>query len=343
MSDESGAMLTEVIDLLEQVGTQLDALDGVGDDAGIARERSVVAETGAMHRARASLAQDRAQGMRDGLEGVRRRAVDVAEELRRARAERRGEAVTPVTPAAWWEPVEAAGAHLAQARLDDPDDVDESLLLAARTAVPTAAGAGLVRCDEHGGLVSVHRDDAVLDALAAHARASASGPGPEALERAEVHVPDLHRETRWPDLAQTAGTVGVASVLAVRLTLEGQDRGRHGASHVALVLHAPRPHAFGLTARAAAGLFARQAAILFAGARRAASITRALESRDVIGQAKGILVARDGITPEEAFTRLTEASQSSNLKLRDVAVWLVEQSRAEHPAVRADGADGPGR
>jgi response regulator NasT len=49
-----------------------------------------------------------------------------------------------------------------------------------------------------------------------------------------------------------------------------------------------------------------------------------LETRPVIDQAKGILVAQRHCTPEEAFGLLTEASQKSNRKLRVVAQELVE-------------------
>jgi AmiR/NasT family two-component response regulator len=62
-----------------------------------------------------------------------------------------------------------------------------------------------------------------------------------------------------------------------------------------------------------------------------------LLSRDVIGQAKGILMERLKITPEDAFDLLRRSSQSLNLKLRDVARGLAESgelgmTRASRPA-----------
>lgn len=59
----------------------------------------------------------------------------------------------------------------------------------------------------------------------------------------------------------------------------------------------------------------------------------ALASRPVIDQAKGVLVAQTGCTPEEAFERLRQASQRENRKLRDVARRVVEsaQSTPEPP------------
>jgi AmiR/NasT family two-component response regulator len=49
----------------------------------------------------------------------------------------------------------------------------------------------------------------------------------------------------------------------------------------------------------------------------------ALDNRDVIGQAKGLLMARHRCGPEEAFDHLRKASQHSNIKLHDVAARLV--------------------
>jgi len=49
----------------------------------------------------------------------------------------------------------------------------------------------------------------------------------------------------------------------------------------------------------------------------------ALESRDVIGQAKGILMARYGVSADRAFEDLRRASQGNGRKLRDVAEEVV--------------------
>ena len=53
-------------------------------------------------------------------------------------------------------------------------------------------------------------------------------------------------------------------------------------------------------------------------------LEEALLSRDVIGQAKGILMERLHLTPEQAFDQLREASQQRNRKLRDIAVFVAE-------------------
>jgi len=55
-------------------------------------------------------------------------------------------------------------------------------------------------------------------------------------------------------------------------------------------------------------------------------LEEALLSRDVIGQAKGILMAREGLTSEQAFDVLRRASQRENRKLYEVARNLVERN-----------------
>jgi AmiR/NasT family two-component response regulator len=53
-------------------------------------------------------------------------------------------------------------------------------------------------------------------------------------------------------------------------------------------------------------------------------LQQALQSRDVIGQAKGILMERLKVTPEDAFDLLRRSSQHLNIKLREAARDLTE-------------------
>ena len=56
-------------------------------------------------------------------------------------------------------------------------------------------------------------------------------------------------------------------------------------------------------------------------------LQQAIASRDVIGQAKGILMDRRGISADEAFDLLRHTSNDLNVKLADLAATL-----ATHPA-----------
>ncbi|MCU1370241.1 MAG: hypothetical protein JWO77_1435 [Ilumatobacteraceae bacterium] len=64
---------------------------------------------------------------------------------------------------------------------------------------------------------------------------------------------------------------------------------------------------------------------------RTRQLVEAVEHRDAIGMAKGLLMAHTGATPDEAFEMLRRASQRENLKLSEVATRIVSkhESRAE--------------
>jgi PAS domain S-box-containing protein len=58
--------------------------------------------------------------------------------------------------------------------------------------------------------------------------------------------------------------------------------------------------------------------------RLAEQMRQAMETRAVIEQAKGMLIGARGCTPDEAFEILSESSQRTNRKLRDIATAMVE-------------------
>jgi hypothetical protein len=134
---------------------------------------------------------------------------------------------------------------------------------------------------------------------------------------------------RWPRFAPVAVEVGYRSMLSTQLTTTGTMR-------AALNLYAAEPGVFDREARVVAGLFAVQAAVLLHGSEQAVHLGRAVDSRDVIGQAKGILMERFAIDDDEAFQMLVRSSQDTNIKLVDVATWLkgeaVERARARRQA-----------
>jgi AmiR/NasT family two-component response regulator len=73
-------------------------------------------------------------------------------------------------------------------------------------------------------------------------------------------------------------------------------------------------------------LLAAIAAALLDAAQREAQLTAALETRGLIGQAMGILMAQSDIDADTAFDQLRSASQRMNVKLRDLARSITESS-----------------
>jgi hypothetical protein len=110
---------------------------------------------------------------------------------------------------------------------------------------------------------------------------------------------------------------GYQSVLSTQLSLDGGTR-------AALNLYSRTANTFDESARITAGLFGLQAALLLYGANHARHLGQALESRDLIGQAKGILMERLDVTGEQAFRMLASSSQHTNIKLVEVARWLTQ-------------------
>ena len=128
-------------------------------------------------------------------------------------------------------------------------------------------------------------------------------------------MPDTAVEARWPGVVARAREAGVGAVLALDVSC--------AAVRGALVLYAARAEAFGATSRATAALFADYVAVALAAQARIDAMTSALSQRDVIGQAKGLLMAREGLDAEGAFALLAHTSQQRNVKLVQVARELV--------------------
>jgi GAF domain-containing protein len=146
-----------------------------------------------------------------------------------------------------------------------------------------------------------------------------TGQGPclsSLYEHETVRLSDLSTEQRWPDFAARAATLGVGSMLTVQLYVDGDDLG-------ALNLHSRHRDAFTDESEQVALMFAAHAAVAFAGAQAQEQMQAAVDSRDLIGQAKGILIERYKISGQEAFRLLVVASQTTNIKLYQVAEYLI--------------------
>ena len=107
------------------------------------------------------------------------------------------------------------------------------------------------------------------------------------------------------------------------------DLSAGGGVRAALNLYAEGPDAFDEHAQTLAGLFGVQASLLLYGADTAMHLQRAVDSRDLIGQAKGIVMERFKIDDEAAFQMLVRTSQDTNIKLTAVAQWLTSEIRTQ--------------
>ena len=134
-------------------------------------------------------------------------------------------------------------------------------------------------------------------------------------EEVTVRSDDFEKEERWPRFVAAALGEGIRSMLAVQLFVEGDNLG-------ALNIYATEPNAFTEHDESIAMLLAVHAAIAMTASTTESNLRLALDSRDIIGQAKGILMERHKISSIEAFHLLVVASQRTHRKLRDLADTL---------------------
>ena len=97
----------------------------------------------------------------------------------------------------------------------------------------------------------------------------------------------------------------------------------------ALNVFAERPHAFDGASREIGLIFATHSAIAWNAIRRDEQFRQALASRDIIGQAKGMIMERYGIGALQAFEMLKKLSQDGNIPIVDLSRQMVENT---HPA-----------
>ncbi|WP_020500206.1 GAF and ANTAR domain-containing protein [Sciscionella marina] len=213
----------------------------------------------------------------------------------------------------------AAAARELGERPGSEDDMLRSIVSAAVATVPGAEHAGVSLLHSDGAIISYTPSSSTVAEVDQLQSTYREGPCVTALwDEHTVLVDDLVAEAdRWPRFAPEAAACGVASMLSFQLFTREDTLG-------ALNLYSSVREGFDAESQTLGGLFASHAALVLAGAQESASLHRALATRDVIGQAKGILIERFDVDAETAFSMLVHSSQTTNLKLVDVASWLAQ-------------------
>lgn len=200
----------------------------------------------------------------------------------------------------------------------DPQAALDKVVRAARTGVRGATDVSITMLVDGKPSTAAFADRVSYDLDQTQYRSG--GPCLDAPRGGELqHVVDMRTETRWPAFAADAATSGVLSSLSVPLPAQGSVTG-------ALNVYGAEPDAFDADAVSVATALACYGAVslfnvrVFSTAvREAESIKRAMVSRAVIEQSKGILMCRHACSAEEAFEMLVRQSQARNVKLRSVA------------------------
>ena len=147
------------------------------------------------------------------------------------------------------------------------------------------------------------------------------GPCLDAIwEHETFQIDDMTTEERYPLWTRAVvEETGIRSSLSLQLFTDREQN-----SLGALNLYSPEPNAFDEETRGEGLAFAAQAAVALRSAQTEEHLRSAMATRNLIGQAQGILMERLKITSDQAFAVLSQVSQESNVKLREVARRLVE-------------------
>jgi|SRR5215207_4576249 len=203
-----------------------------------------------------------------------------------------------------------------------PMDLDQTLQQITATAadtIPAIDHVSISVTSKDGRIQTLAPTDIVAvraDELQYELR---QGPCLSAFSQPVVHVDDVADDPRWPLYGPKAAALGLGSQVGFQFLAEPHARG-------ALNLYANQPHSIDLDARQLGAMFANLVAAALGWSRETATLTEALSTRSTIGQAIGIVMERYHLDPDRAFTFLVRTSQTGNVKLRDVAAELIEDT-----------------
>jgi transcriptional regulator with GAF, ATPase, and Fis domain len=189
-------------------------------------------------------------------------------------------------------------------------DVIES----AVAEVPGAQYAGITTVRPPGEVetsATTHSYPALLDMVQHTHR---EGPGLSAVwHQHSVRINNLVADTRWPRYRRDALRITpIRSILSFRLFATDQVMGT-------LSLYSDEALAFDEEAEEIGYLLATHAALALGKVERKEQFQSALASRDIIGQAKGVLMARLRIDALQAYELLKRLSQERDSNLVDIA------------------------
>jgi GAF domain-containing protein len=206
------------------------------------------------------------------------------------------------------------------------DSLKETLETAASYAVAVVRGcdaAGIVAVDRAGVRLLAASDATAgaVDRLQAELGVGPCfelGDGPATALR----VADLDAApSRWEPFTRAAAEMGIAGVMAVPLRVPGETLG-------ILDVYSLRRDSLTFESESLGTFLAAHVAVAFAAARAGENLQAMMVARQEIGEAVGIVMERYGVTRSEAFAMLDKSAHDHHLRLRDLALRLVEQGAA---------------
>jgi GAF domain-containing protein len=200
----------------------------------------------------------------------------------------------------------------------------------AASAVPSARMIGITLVKDGKGTTAVCTDPEIAVIDEAQYRAG-TGPCLDSAKTGEIFgIASTREDQRWPQFSQACVEHGILSTVSLPLVVADRPIG-------AFNLYASSERAFNEPEMETATLFAAQASVVLANTQAywdmrtlAEQLTESIESRAVIEQAKGIVMAAKNCSADEAFQVLVQQSQATNTKVRVLAEDLVRDTTRKH-------------
>jgi GAF domain-containing protein len=208
-------------------------------------------------------------------------------------------------------------------------DLDDALrrIVSATHELFNVDGAGLMLIDPDQLLRNVADSDRRVDHLEELQIEHGEGPCVDAFEEKElVHAADLAAEARWPKFSPAAVEQGLRAVLASPIPYNRMAIG-------VVVVFSAKIHPWTPEGELALVAFTDLAALTIANTMQseqrgelATQLQRALDARVLIEQAKGALVAREGLSAKEAFERMRRQARAERRRVVEVAAEVMSSA-----------------
>lgn len=208
----------------------------------------------------------------------------------------------------------------------DNDVIAGALRLVVALARATVGGADGVSVSlrRHGRLATVAASDQTISDMDVGQYATGQGPCVDAsVQGRGFHAESLDTESRWPAFTPRAQALGINAILSSPLLARDQPVG-------ALNIYSRTPAAFTPTDQKLASVFATEVSTILTDAgmdlahdQRAGQVNEALLTRQAIAQAQGVLMQRDHIGEDAAYSALRRMSLVSGMTLREEADYVL--------------------
>jgi anti-anti-sigma factor len=222
----------------------------------------------------------------------------------------------------------------------DPDVVDGALRLVVELTRVSVLGADGVSVSllRHGELLTVAATDETVIRIDTGQYATGEGPCVDAsLQGSCFQTESLDIDTRWPSFTPLARALGITAVWSSPLKASEVPVG-------SLNMYSRSAPTFDPEAQRTAAVFARKASVILSDAQvdvtdaqLAARFQEALRSREIIATAKGIVMERESLNEDDAFTTLLRQSIKSGVSLLNraesftLSTGLSELGPQHHP------------